>query len=116
MVLVACEPPPDAEQEPGSTQQATEVRAVLTEWGVQLDRSDVPAGEVVFHVRNEGEYEHTFEVERGDEEWETGRIPPGSETVLTAELAPGTYEVYCPIEDRHGHHQELGMETRLTVR
>ena len=40
---------------------------------------------------------------------------PGEASLLVADLAAGTYEIDCPVEDSHGEHDELGMEFLFTV-
>ena len=95
---------------------ASSVDVVLAEWKVGLDRDTVPAGRVTLRATNSGEYEHALEVEGGGEEWETERVRAGQEATLQVDLGPGTYEVYCPIEDAHGNHERLGMRTTLVVR
>lgn len=92
------------------------VTATLTEWAIALSADTVRAGRVVFQVTNAGTVEHALEVEGQGIEQETGRIPAGGSGELTVELSPGTYEVYCPVEDAGGNHQEKGMRTRLVVR
>jgi plastocyanin len=109
-MLAGCDRPSPGTAEP------TEVAATLLEWEVLLEASEVPAGEVVFRVRNLGGREHALEVERGAQEWETGTLAPRDEATLSVALEPGEYEVYCPIVDGAGSHRELGMSTVLRVR
>ncbi|MEX0891219.1 MAG: copper-binding protein [Gemmatimonadota bacterium] len=92
------------------------VPVTLDEWTIRLERDTLEAGTVTFAVANEGEYEHALEVEGQGNEWETAVIAPGGVSSLAADLEPGTYEVYCPVQDDHGAHQELGMRTTLVVR
>jgi uncharacterized cupredoxin-like copper-binding protein len=72
----------------------------------------LPAGPVTFEVTNDGTITHSFEIESADleEELETP-LEPGDTGTLTVDLAPGTYEVYCPI----GNHAEQGMRLEVTV-
>lgn len=107
--------PEDAVQ-PGDSAGA--VTVVLNEWRVRLARDTIEAadGPTIFRVRNNGTYPHMLEVEGQGEEWATDTIPPGDWVTLEAELQPGTYEVYCPIEGEHGNHQRLGMTDELVVR
>ena len=101
---------------PAAVPGRVEVRATLTEWSVALEEDTVPAGPTTFRVTNRGRYEHQFEVEGNGQEEETGKIQPGGSATLSMDLRPGTYQVYCPITDSHGVHEELGMRTRLVVR
>ena len=48
-------------------------------------------------------------------EEEVERIEAGADAVLVVDLRPGSYEVYCPVEDNTGNHKQKGMTTRLTV-
>lgn len=91
------------------------IQVVLREWAISPSTENVPAGTVVFQVRNEGQYEHALEVEGNNEEKETDHIAAGQTATLAVDLKPGTYELYCPIEDTHGKHQERGMRTTITV-
>ena len=70
------------------------------------------AGPVTFAVTNNGTITHGFEIENAglEEELET-ELAPGETGMLTVDLAPGTYEVYCPI----GNHADQGMRIEVTV-
>ncbi|HYL55847.1 MAG TPA: cupredoxin domain-containing protein [Gemmatimonadales bacterium] len=91
----------------------TAVTAKLSEWKVELSAAAVPAGAVTFTITNTGTVPHAFEVEGRGLERETAVIQPGSTSTLTLMLAPGTYEVYCPVGE--DSHKKLGMDTHLTV-
>ena len=74
--------------------------------------ASLPAGETTFMVANEGEDEHSLEIEgNGLEEELESSLQPGESGELTVELEPGTYTVYCPV----GDHREEGMVTTLRV-
>jgi plastocyanin len=88
----------------------------LTEWAVRPAADSVNAGRMAFRITNRGQYEHSFEVEGQGMEEETGKIAAGGSALLTVELRPGSYELYCPIDDSHGEHEKLGMRTTLVVR
>jgi plastocyanin len=49
-------------------------------------------------------------------EWRSAPVPPGGEGVLTVDLAARAYDLDCPVEDGHGEHDALGMETVFVVR
>src|SRR5919204_2669863 len=69
-------------------------------------------GSVTFEATNDGQVDHALEVEGNDVEEETQTISPGSSAKLTVDLSkPGTYEVYCPIDN----HRQMGMEATLVV-
>jgi len=76
----------------------------------------VPAGPAVLVARNTGQYQHALEIEIEGTELETGPIPAGAEARLALDLWPGTYTVYCPVNDAQGNHRERGMRATLVVR
>ena len=96
-----------------SSEDPSAVTAKLSEWKVELSTATVTAGAVTFTITNTGTIPHAFEVEGRGVERETDVIQPGSTSTLTLTLAPGTYEVYCPVGE--DSHKKLGMETHLTV-
>jgi len=89
------------------------VSATLSEWSIGLSEATVPAGPITFTATNNGTIPHAFEVEGKGTEKETALIQPGASATLTLTLAPGTYEIYCPVGE--DSHKKLGMETHLTV-
>lgn len=91
---------------------------VLNEWRVRVARDTIEAveGPTVLRARNNGTYAHRLAIEGQGEEWTSDEIAPGEWGVLEAELRPGTYDVYCPVEDEHGVHRDMGMIDRLVVR
>jgi plastocyanin len=92
------------------------VDGLISEYKIELDRDTITAGQITFRVRNTGQLEHAFEIEGQDQEWKVDHIMPGVEKVLTAELTPGSYTIYCPVEDEHGKHADLGMRMTILVR
>lgn len=88
-----------------------EVPVSLMEFAIDLP-STLPAGPVTFAVTNDGTITHSFEIENEslEEELETP-LDPGQTGLLTVDLAPGTFEIYCPI----GNHADNGMRTEVTV-
>ena len=89
------------------------VTAKLSEWKVQLSEHRVAPGVVTFTVSNVGSIPHALEVEGQGIEEETDVIQPGASATLTLTLAPGTYDVYCPVGE--DSHKKLGMDARLKV-
>jgi uncharacterized cupredoxin-like copper-binding protein len=88
-----------------------EVAVSLTEFTIEMP-TELAAGPITFQVTNDGTVEHNFEVEgQGIEEELPQNLAPGQSGTLSLELAPGTYEVYCPV----GDHAEHGMRLELTV-
>jgi hypothetical protein len=85
----------------------------LAEWKVELGAASVPAGTITFNITNAGTIPHAFEVEGGGVEKETPVMQPGATTSLTLALAPGQYEVYCPVGE--DSHKKMGMLAHLDV-
>ena len=79
----------------------------------KLNPSDptTKAGKVTLDVSNDGAVTHNLEIEGSGIEEETPDLSPGDNAKLTVDLKPGTYEIYCAIDD----HKGLGMEGELTV-
>jgi plastocyanin len=96
-------------------QPARTVHVVLSEWRVSPSETTLAPGPVTFHVMNEGQNQHALEVQRGSDEWRSTNIPAGGTGTVTVNLTPGTYTLYCPVEDSHGNHRQLGMQTTVTV-
>lgn len=92
------------------------VHIPLKEWTIRVSKSPISAGRTTFHAMNEGSYSHAVEIEGNGQEWKTDPIAPGGTATLTPNLTPGTYEVYCPVVDSQGNHQQRGMRTTLVVR
>ncbi|HUF66389.1 MAG TPA: cupredoxin domain-containing protein [Gemmatimonadaceae bacterium] len=97
-------------------QAARTVHVVLNEWRVSPSEMTLAAGPVLFHVMNEGQYQHALQVQRGSDEWETGNVRAGGTGTVTVNLTPGTYTLYCPVADAQGNHRQMGMQTTITVR
>jgi uncharacterized cupredoxin-like copper-binding protein len=99
--------------EMGGTPAATagEVAVSLSEYTIEMP-TELPAGLTTFTITNAGTMEHNFEVEgQGIEEELEANLAPGESGTLTLDLAPGTYEIYCPVAD----HADEGMRLELTV-
>jgi uncharacterized cupredoxin-like copper-binding protein len=69
------------------------------------------AGVVEFQAKNDGATKHALEIETPDGELQTKPIDPGKSTTLKADLKPGTYEWYCPIDG----HKDKGMKGEIVV-
>ncbi len=91
----------------------------ISETDYKLTPADpsVKAGEVTFDVSNDGQTAHNLEVEGPDGTTDVevemdANIDPGQKGQLTVDLStPGTYEMYCPVDD----HKGLGMKGEITV-
>ena len=91
----------------GQTVNISETEFKITPAQLNLQKG----GSVEFKVTNDGGTTHALEVEQGETEFETEDIAPGSSATLKADLQPGEYELYCPIDD----HKGKGMTATLTV-
>lgn len=99
-------------RDPTMVQGEERVEVTLDDFVIEMPDA-VPAGFVVFETVNRGTNEHSFEVEgNGVHEELPDPVQPGNTMELTLQLEPGTYRVYCPVED----HAERGMEKTITVR
>jgi len=88
----------------------------LTATDFKFDPSDpsVKSGEVTFNLKNDGQTTHSLEIEdvNGQDVELEGDVSPGQSGTLKANLAPGTYEFYCPVDS----HKEMGMTGEITVK
>jgi hypothetical protein len=99
------------EAETGMTGEMGTIDVSLVDGQIHMPTS-VAAGTVTFNITNNGTMEHSFEIEgNGIEEGLEATLQPGESGTLTVDLAPGTYTVYCPVDD----HRAQGMELQLTV-
>lgn len=102
----------DDEDEEAAAAGGEAVEVVLTEWAIDMPAT-LPAGPITFRLVNDGEFPHTMEIEGEGFEEVADVVEAGGETTFETELAPGTYTVYCPVND--GGHREQGMEIEVTV-
>ena len=70
---------------------------------------EAPPGTITFRFQNQGTVPHALRIRTpgsgGDRlEWHAEAVGPGESGLLVADLAPGTYEIDCPVEDGHGEH------------
>jgi uncharacterized cupredoxin-like copper-binding protein len=89
------------------------VSVSLKDYSIDPADPTVEAGTVTFDVSNDGQVDHTIEVEgpNGEDELEPV-LAPGDSGSLEVDLSkPGTYEWYCPVDD----HADQGMEGEITV-
>jgi hypothetical protein len=88
------------------------IEVQLTEYVIQIPDS-VPAGRQTFHIANAGKLTHNFAIEgNGVAQKLASDLPRGDAVELTADLKPGTYVVYCPVDKHRGR----GMERTITAR
>lgn len=107
------------------------LNAELFDWGIKLDRTSVPAGDVRVKAKNTGSTEHELvfvrtdlpedklpvKEKKVDEEQvevvgEIEKFPAKKSREATLELPAGRYVLICNIAT----HYELGMYTVLEVR
>jgi len=102
---------PTAGTEGSSMVAGGQVPVSLAEFAISMP-STLPAGRVTFAITNDGTITHSFEIEgNGIEKQLKNPLEPGKTDMLSVNLEPGTYTVYCPIDD----HRAQGMELEVTV-
>ena len=72
---------------------------------------DAKAGTVTINYDNPSTTAHAVEIEGNGVEEKSDTIT-GGKTSVTADLKPGKYEFYCPVDS----HKAQGMEGTLTVK
>jgi plastocyanin len=105
---------PPATTQPTGTTGAGGAAVTIRESEFKLDPANpkVKAGTVTFQAMNTGTVVHALEVEGKGLEVKTGNIQPGQSQTLRVKLdKPGTYEMYCPVDD----HKGQGMKGEITV-
>lgn len=114
LLLVACSPQTDESAVPGTDTSATDAIAISVA-DFMIDPEDVTASgpTVTFEVTNDGPTPHNFTVRNDSDEVvaATADLRPGESETLEAELAPGTYTIFCSFAG----HESLGMSGMLTV-
>jgi plastocyanin len=89
-------------------QGVTTVDVTEYEFGFDLSRTSVPAGKVVFVMRNSGSIVHNFDLIDGG----VGPfLTPGQTATMTVTLKPGSYIYVCSVK----YHAAQGMQGTLTV-
>ena len=107
VALAACE---GAGEDGGPVAERVEIEA--TSYAYSPATVTVPAGRVRFVVHNASDIVHGFEVEGQGMEEEIEEIQPSATDSLTVAFAePGTYEIYCPVDD----HEQRGMTGTVEV-
>ena len=84
-----------------------------TEFKFSKPDASAKAGKVTINLTNDGATPHAIEIEDvNGKDVESKTIQPGQNTKLSANLKPGKYEFYCPVDS----HKQQGMKGELTVR
>ena len=94
-----------------ATTPSSIIEVTLSEYGIEMPEN-LPPGSTTFEIRNSGTKDHAFEIEGPGMERETRRLEGGGTTTLKANLEPGIYRIYCPVEN----HAQQGMELQLVVK
>ena len=92
---------------PIKTVQVKETEFKLDPASISLDK----AGTYTFEAVNNGSFGHALEIEGKGVEQKTRTIDGGQSATLTVKLEPGTYEIYCPVDN----HRAIGMEGKVVV-
>lgn len=97
----------------GSSADATQVAATLSEFAIEVTPDTIPAGETTINIENRGERRHIIEVRHASRgRWRTVPIAPGTSVGMSMSLPSGTYDVISTDEDYVGR----GMRAALVVR
>jgi uncharacterized cupredoxin-like copper-binding protein len=91
------------------------VNLTATDYKFNPSEPTVKSGKVTFDMKNDGQVTHSLEIEDvtpGHDQELEGDVSAGSSGTLTANLAPGKYEFYCPVDS----HKEMGMTGEITVK
>ncbi len=87
------------------------VEIELRDFELYPDDFTVPAGEITFKFNNMGRYTHDFRIEGNGVDEKSPRVAAGRSDEWIITLAPGTYNISCPISN----HADRGMVGTLTV-
>ena len=97
--------------EPRADKAAATVEVRLDEYTIEMPHT-LPPGPTTFLVRNEGQKNHSFEIEGpGIDSKLEAAVRPHATGSLQVTLQPGEYKVYCPM----GSHAAKGMTMTLVV-
>ena len=80
---------------------------------LKFDKSSLTAkaGKVTIVMDNPSDVPHAVEIEGMGVEAEGETVEKGGVSKASADVKPGTYEFYCPVDG----HKQAGMEGTLTV-
>jgi len=81
---------------------------------LKFDKSSLTAkaGKVTIVMDNPSDVPHAVEIEGNGVEAEGETVTKGGVSKASAEVKPGEYEFYCPVDG----HKQAGMEGTLTVK
>jgi len=87
-----------------------------TEYTMRPSQPVVAAGAVTFHAYNRGMDDHNIAFVDSSGQAHVELMKPGSSATITANLAPGTYHVFCSLfAGTPESHEALGMHFELKV-
>jgi plastocyanin len=96
----------------GAVYAQSTTTVVMTEFAFDPATLTVPAGRDTFVLDNTGQFPHTMRIEGNGVSVDVAPPIDGGETATASvTLAPGTYNVWCPVDG----HRERGMVGTLTV-
>ena len=94
----------------GESPQPTQIKVVAKDFSYTPDRIEVTSGEEL-SMLNRGYAFHDMQVE-GEQGLLIPEVASGATTAASIGLPPGTYTIYCTVDD----HRKQGMEAALVVR
>ena len=86
----------------------------VTEWeyAINFAAFTIAPGTYTVEVANHGKMSHDLNIKGpGVANWRSPTLSPGTTTRLPVTLQPGTYELWCSIDN----HKALGMYNRIHV-
>jgi len=105
-------PSPPAPMTMDSTGDTAMVMVSLKDFTITLTPATAPAGNVMFHISNDGKALHAIRIEGNGLDKSSADVNAGEKTTLQVDgLKPGAYQIVCPV----GNHEEKGMKTTFTV-
>jgi plastocyanin len=73
---------------------------------------EAKAGKVTITMDNPSDIPHAVAIEGNGVDVDGKTVQKGGKSVASADLKPGSYEFYCPVDG----HKAAGMEGKLTVK
>lgn len=83
------------------------IRVEEYEYGLRLDKRQVPSGTIEFEVENTGHSSHTFGIKGFDE---VAYLAPGDLVRIRTKLTEGRYVLYCTVPEH-----EVVMREEIVV-
>jgi len=86
------------------------VNVNMVEFAFQPSTITVAPGSVTFAMHNTGQFPHSLHIDGIDNDL-SAPLDSGQSATATVNLAPGTYQFWCPVDG----HRDRGMEGTLVV-